>query len=288
MNASGPVALWSVLLAVFVSTAALLALGVQLARRSGRRHRERFEHAIGAGMRESFLFVDTARLFLLQHAFAAGATLAAWLATGQWTLALVAALAAGALPSWLLRHPRRRRREAFRQQMPDLLMLMAGGLRAGSGLGEALARAAQEIGPPARQEIGLLLRERRLGVGLEPALAGLVRRMPIEESTLFASALRIGSEAGGGMADTLESLADAMRRTLAIEGKVRALTAQGRLQAWVMGALPAVLAGLLHAVDPSSMAVLFETWQGWAVLAAVVALQAVGVVLIRRIVAIDV
>src|SRR5690606_34141176 len=116
----------------------------------------------------------------------------------------------------------------------------------------------------------------------------LGRRMPLEETALFGSALRIGAEAGGSIAATLESLADATRRKLAIEGKIRALTAQGRLQAWVMAALPGVLAALLFAVDPVAMQPLVDTWQGWVVSAGVVALQVVGVVLIRRIVSIDV
>jgi len=280
--------LWPVLFAVFAGAAALLALGTLLGRRFARQHRERFERAIGVRMRESFLFVDTARLFVLQHLATAAAALAAWVLTGHWQLALLVALAAGALPSLLLRRLRRRRIEAFRQQMPDLLMLVAGGLRAGSGLGQALAQAAAEIELPARQEIGLLLREQRLGVALDEALGGLARRMPIEETTLFASALRIGAESGGSMAATLESLAEAMRRKLAIEGKIRALTAQGRLQAWVMGTLPAVLAALLFLVEPVAMRALVDTWQGWAVSATVIALQAVGVAMIRRIVAIDV
>jgi len=280
--------LWLVLFAVFAGAAALLALGTLLGRRFARQHRERFERAIGVRMRESFLFVDTARLFVLQHLATAAAALAAWVLTGHWQPALLVALAAGALPSLLLRRLRRCRIEAFRQQMPDLLMLVAGGLRAGSGLGQALAQAAAEIELPARQEIGLLLREQRLGVALDEALGGLARRMPIEETTLFASALRIGAESGGSMAATLESLAEAMRRKLAIEGKIRALTAQGRLQAWVMGTLPAVLAALLFLVEPVAMRALVDTWQGWAVSATVIALQAAGVAMIRRIVAIDV
>jgi tight adherence protein B len=280
--------LWPVLAAVFAGAAALLALGTLLGQRYARRHRERFERAVGARLRESFLFVDPSRLFALQHLLAALATLATWLLSGRWQVALLVAVAAGAMPSLALRRLRRRRLEAFRQQMPDLLMLVAGGLRAGSGLGQALAQAAAEIGLPARQELGLLLREQRLGVGLDDALAGLARRVPIEETTLFASALRIGAEAGGSMAATLESLADATRRKLAIEGKIRALTAQGRLQAWVMGALPAVLAALLFLVEPTAMRALVDTWQGWIVSAAVVVLQAIGVALIRRIVSIDV
>ncbi len=280
--------LWATLIGAFAAAAASMALVAASMRRHAQRHRERFDRAVGATMRESFLFVDTGRLFALHYGGAAALAAIAWFVFGTWESALGVALVAGALPRLLLARLRRKRRSALRDQMPDLLMLIAGGLRSGSGLGQALAQAAAEIEPPARQELGLLLREQRLGVGLEQALASLVRRVPIEETTLFASALRIGAQAGGSMAGTLESLADATRRKIAIEGKIRALTAQGRLQAWIMGALPAVLAALLFIVEPVAMRALIDTWQGWSVCAAVVVLQSIGIVLIRRIVAIDV
>lgn len=288
MNDTSGAGLWPVLFAVFAGAAALVGLTTALGRRFASRHRERFERAVGTRMRESFLFIDTARLLVLQHLVAAALTFGAWLLSGRWQVALLVALVAGAMPALVLRRLRRRRLEAFRQQMPDLLMLVAGGLRAGSGLGQALAQAAFEIGLPARQELGLLLREQRLGVGFDEALQGLARRMPLEETTLFGSALRIGVETGGSMAAGLESLADATRRKIALEGKIRALTAQGRLQAWVMAALPGVLAGLLFLIEPVAMRALIDTWQGWTVLASVLVLQAIGVALIRRIVAIDV
>lgn len=280
--------LWFALLGAFGAAAALLALFVRFGARYAARHRERFERGVAAHMREAFLFVDATRLLALQHLLTLCAALVAWWTTGAWYAALGVALAAALLPRWALARLRRRRIEAFRQQMPDALMLIAGGLRSGSGLMQALAQAAGELVAPARHELGLLLREQRLGVSLDEALASFERRMPIEESVLFASALRIGSAAGGSMATTLESLAGSMRRKLAIEGKIRALTAQGRLQAWVMGALPSLLAVALFAIEPVAMRALVTTWQGWLVCATVALLQAIGVLVIRRIVAIDV
>ncbi len=289
MSATGSnPALWLALVGAFGAASALLALVVRHGTRYAARHRERFEHGVGMRMREAFLFVDATRLFALQHLLTLSAALAAWWATNAWPAALAVAFAAALLPRGALAILRRRRLEAFRQQMPDALMLVAGGLRSGSGLMQALAQAASEIAPPARHEFGLLLREQRLGVSLDDALASFGRRVPIEESLLFASALRIGAAAGGSMAATLESLAESMRRKLAIEGKIRALTAQGRLQAWVMGALPALLAAVLFLIDPVSMRMLLASWQGWVVCAAVMLLQAIGFVAIRRIVAIDV
>lgn len=276
------------LVGAFGAAAALLLLFLRHGRRYAARHRERFERGVGLRMREAFLFIDATRLLVLQHLLTLAAALAAWWATSAWQAALAVAFAAALLPRWALAILHRRRIEAFRQQMPDALMLVAGGLRSGSGLMQAIAQAAGELAAPARHEFGLLLREQRLGVSLDDALASFGRRVPVEESLLFASALRIGAAAGGSMAATLESLSDSMRRKLAIEGKIRALTAQGRLQAWVMGALPALLAAVLFAIDPASMHALVASWQGWIVCATVALLQAIGFLAIRRIVAIDV
>lgn len=276
------------LVGAFGATAALFVLFVHFGRRYGARHRERFERGVGARMREAFLFIEPSRVFALQHVLTASAALLAWWLTGAWMTVIVVAFAAALLPRWLLARLRRQRIESFRRQMPDSLMLIAGGLRSGSSLLQAIGQAATELPAPARHEFSLLLRQQRIGVSLDEALVSFARRMPVEESVLFASALRIGAAAGGSMAATLESLADAMRRKLVIEGKIQALTAQGRLQARVMGALPALLAIALFVVEPVAMRTLVTTWQGWVVCAIVVVLQLAGFFSIRRIVAIDV
>jgi len=277
-----------VLVAAFVSAAAGFAALAAFALQMARRHRERFERTIDRSLRGAFLFVDPASLHRMSILLAIGITIVAWIVSANPVVAIVAALAAGALPGVAVARIRRRHVDAFRQQVPDLLMLVAGALRAGNGLAQALAGAAAEIAPPARQELALMLREQRLGASLAESLAGLQRRLRVEETALFASALRIGTESGGNVADALESLADATRRKLAIEGKVRALTAQGRLQAWVMAMLPAGIAALLGAFDPEAMRPLLADWRGWIVCAAVASMQVAGFLTIRRLVAIEI
>jgi tight adherence protein B len=277
-----------VLVAAFVSAAAGFAALSAFALQMARRHRERFERTVDRSLRGAFLFVDPASLHRMSMLLAVVITIVAWILSANPVVAIAAALAAGALPGLVVARIRRRHVDAFRQQIPDLLMLIAGALRAGNGLSQALAGAAAEIAPPARQELALMLREQRLGASLAESLAGLQRRLRVEETALFASALRIGTESGGNVADALESLADATRRKLAIEGKIRALTAQGRLQAWVMAMLPAGVAALLGAFDPEAMRPLLADWRGWVVCAAVALMQVAGFLTIRRLVAIEI
>jgi tight adherence protein B len=130
--------------------------------------------------------------------------------------------------------------------------------------------------------------EQRLGVSLDDALNNLAHRVPTASVKLMVSAMRIASETGGGLAETLERTAATLRAQHAMELKIRALTAQGKLQAWVVGLLPVFLLWVLSRMEPEAMSMLWSTQTGLAVLAAVVLLEFFGVWLIRRIVTIDV
>lgn len=100
--------------------------------------------------------------------------------------------------------------------------------------------------------------------------------MNLEEMRMPSAALRIAHDTGGNLAETLEALAQTTRRKLALENKIRALTSQGRLQGWIMGLLPLVLAFVLFQIDPQSMSGLFTTMPGLAVCIVVTVLQGLG------------
>ena len=277
-----------VLGAAFASMSfAALALAATL-RTQGARWRDRFGADLGLGLRQSFVYLDVGHLFrlnLLMLGVAAGGAL--WL-TGQPLAALVALVAVGAVPGLALGLMRRHRLHRLSAQLPDAVMLVAGALRAGSSLPQAISQAARELPSPAGREFDLVIREQRLGVGLDASMSHLERRARLEEVTLFSAAVRISQETGGNLAETLERLADTLRRKAALEGRIDALTAQGRLQGWVMALLPLAVAGALFAIEPQAMRPLVTTWQGWGVCALVLALEALGLHVIRRIVDIDV
>jgi len=112
--------------------------------------------------------------------------------------------------------------------------------------------------------------------------------MPTQTTILVVSAMRIAAETGGGLAETLERTAGTIRSRLQMEGKIRALTAQGKLQAWVVGLLPVALAVVLGKMEPAAMDMLWHTRVGWVVLAVMAVLEAMGIYVIRKIIAIDV
>ncbi len=277
------------LLAIVAATVALLVwTGLDLGARLLQAWRERFTRETGFQLRELFLFVDPARLYLLNLALTVLGAVAAWLFSASVIAALAVAVVLALSPSLVLRGLRARRIARIERQLPDALQMLAGTARAGLSLPAALRQVSGELQPPLVQELLLVQHEQRLGVSLDDALENLALRLPAQPVKLMVSAMRIANETGGGLAETLERTAATLRSQHAMELKIRALTAQGKLQAWVVGLLPVFLLWVLARMEPEAMAQLWSTQLGWGVLAAVLVMEIVGVVLIRRIVAIDI
>lgn len=253
-----------------------------------KRFRRKFDQRVGVQLGRAHLFIDTGRLLVASVALCLAATALVGYVTRSATWTTVVALAGGFIPSLALRHLRRRRVATFRRQLPDLILLTAGALKSGSGLVQALGRVAAELQAPARQELDLMLREQRLGASFDDVLSRLERRMPLDEVHLLAAAFRISHLTGGNLAETLERLADSVRVAIATEEKLAALTAQGRLQARVMGLMPVLVAAALFRIDPIAMQPLFETPFGWAIVVFVATMLTLGMWSIRRIMAIEI
>ena len=277
-----------VLIVVAITIALFVWALVDISGRLLQAWRERFTRETGFHLRELFLFVDPARLYVLNLALTLLGALAAWLLSASLLMALVAAIVLALTPRGVLRWLRKRRVEHIEQQLPDALQMLAGTARAGLSLPAAIRQVSAELTPPLQQELLLVQHEQRLGVSLDDALENLARRVPAQPIKLMVSAMRIANETGGGLAETLERTATTLRSQHAMELKILALTAQGKLQAWVVGLLPVFLLWVLNRMEPAAMSQLWTTPLGWGVLAAVLVMEFIGVLLIRRIVAIDI
>lgn len=235
-----------------------------------------------------FVFIPAARLLGLTLTLAVLVTAAALLLGAPWPATLLAAAAALALPRLLLRMLRRRRQSRLALQLPDALALWAGLLRAGQSSQHALAQVAQRQSAPLGEELRLVLGQLRMGIALEAAMDSLRERVPLGDLRLLSTLLATQREIGGNLAESLQRLADTLRARQQMEDRITALTAQGRMQGLVVGVLPLLLLAALYVMEPDAMRVLHTTWQGWAALAAIVMLELVGFMLIRRIVRIEV
>lgn len=252
------------------------------------RYRQLFTERTNVNLRELFLFVEPERLFMLNLSVMLLVGVAAWMLTGSLFLAVLGLVLTALVPRLLLRYLRRRRLDAMELQLPDTLLMLAGGMKAGVSLTQAIQQLVRESRPPVSQEFDMVLREQRLGVALDAALENLNQRVPLQSVTLTVSAMRIAAETGGQLAETLERASQTLRTKLAMEGKIRALTSQGKLQAIVVGALPLFLMYVLNKMEPEAMNLMFTTQTGYATLAVIALLEIFGVLIIRKIVDIDV
>ena len=251
-------------------------------------YRGRFTERTRFSLHELHLFFDPGLVFLLDLALVAMVAITSWLLSGMALFGLGCGLLSAAAPRFVFARLRRRRMAQIEQQLPDALQVIAGGLRAGVALTLALQQVVREGRPPLAQEFELLLRDQRLGRSFDEALEMLSRRLPLQSVTLVVSAMRIANETGGSLAEALERTALTVRSQLAMEDKIRALTAQGKLQAVIVGLMPLALMLVLQKMEPELMALMWSTPMGWSTLAAIAALEFFGVLLIRRIVSIDV
>jgi tight adherence protein B len=274
--------------AVAVAVSLLAWAAIDLGANGLARYRRVFTERTHVSLRELFLFIDPKRLFLFNLAFMLLVGVLAGVATRSIGVALLFAVMAGVVPRILLAKLRQRRFDKLEQQLPDALLMLAGGLKAGMGLSQTIVQLVREAQAPISQEFDLVLREQRLGVGLDEALDGLQQRAPLQSVTLSISAMRIASETGGQLAETLERTSQTLRQKLAMEAKIRALTSQGKLQAWVVGALPLLLILVLNKMEPQAMNLMFTTRAGWATLVCIALLEFFGILIIRKIVDIDV
>lgn len=252
------------------------------------RYRAQFTERTSFQAREFFLFIDPSKIFAAHMALVVLGSILVALFFRNIVLGLGTGCTLGFLPRLVYARLRQRRLRRFEEQLPDALTMLSGALRAGLSLRSAIAQLVIEAPAPLGQEFTLLLREQRLGATLEQSLNGMARRVPTPTTLLTVSAMRIASETGGGLAEMLERTANTVRSSLQIEGKIGALTAQGKMQAWIVGLLPVGLMVVLNQMEPGAMSVLWHSPMGWGALAVIAVLEALGIYVIRRIVAIDV
>jgi tight adherence protein B len=267
-------------------TAAFLLLHAATAGYSA--YQRRFTTLARSRLEEAFVFIDPNKVFLLTIVGTVVVPPLLWFLTGARVLAVLVAVLAIVGPRIGFRVINGRRRTKIVKQLPDVLLMLGSSLRAGTSLQIALDLAIRETPAPLSQELGIVVQEQRLGVALEDALETMATRLKLPEIELVVTAMTIAREVGGNLAETLDRLAHTLRAKATMEGKIRSLTSQGKLQGLIVGSLPLFLMLVLSHMQHDAMAPLFNTWIGWGVLGVIGILEAIGFAMIRKIVTIDV
>jgi tight adherence protein B len=192
------------------------------------------------------------------------------------------------LPMILMRYYRKRRIRRFNGQLVEALQAMANAFKAGLTFPQAIEHVAREALPPLAQEFGLFVKEVKLGVSLEEALVNMARRVGSDDLELVVTATNIARQLGGNMAEMFESISGTIRERFRLEGRIDAITSQGRMQGWIVSAMPLLLGVVLNYMRPDLMAPMLNHIFGYVLVAAIVIMEALGQLVIRRIVNIDV
>ncbi|HKD97381.1 MAG TPA: type II secretion system F family protein [Micromonosporaceae bacterium] len=201
---------------------------------------------------------------------------------------LILGLAVGVLGTMAYQMNRISRRERqFTEQLPDALQLVIGSLRSGFSLSQALESLVREAPEPLAAEVGRAVAEHRLGADLSDALDRLAARVGSDDLNWAVMSVRIQRDVGGNLADVLQTSVDTMRERDRLRRHVRALSAEGRLSAWVLVAVPVVLATFLAAYRRSYLAPLVTDPRGILMLIVGIALFAVGIFWLTRIVKVE-
>ena len=205
--------------------------------------------------------------------------------TGNAPVAVIVGVLAGWLGMRLVLSFRiARRMAAFGDQLPTVLQLVAGSLRSGFSLVQALDAVVREEAQPAAGEFARALAEARLGVALDVALDGVASRMDSEDLRWSVMAIRIQREVGGNLAEVLRNTVVTMRERAYLRRQVRSLSAEGRLSAYILVAMPLLVGGWLMLTSPAYMRPLFTSPVGLGMLVGAALLLVAGALWMRKVI----
>lgn len=204
------------------------------------------------------------------------------------SLALLPALAAGSLPLLYVRRRRKSRLHKFEELFPESLEFVSRSMRAGHAFSVSLEMLHKEFQEPLAGEFRRTFDEHNLGLPLEAALLKLAKRVPSMDVQFFVSAVMLQKRTGGNLAELLDKLAYVIRERFKLRGRIRAVSAHGRMTGMALSLIPLGVAGMMFFVNREYVTFFFTDPTGHLMLGGMAALQLVGYGVIRKIVSIEV
>ncbi|MGO8734571.1 MAG: type II secretion system F family protein [Terriglobia bacterium] len=228
------------------------------------------------------------KLVLISAVAGLGAYEVAGLFNNNPLIDLVVGGGVGFVPFAALLFTRSRRLRAFEKSFPEAIDLLARAVRAGHAFTTGLEMIAQELPEPVAGEFRITFEEQNFGLPIKDALMNFTERIPLVDVRFFVTALMVQKETGGNLTEVLDKLTYVIRERFRILGEVRIKTAQGRMTAAILIALPPVLALVLKEINPEYMRPLFDDpWGPW-ILGAAALMQLIGGLILWKIVSIEV
>ena len=250
-------------------------------------YQERYVTRSMTDMSDMFLFIDARQVMILNICTFFMFAIVGWLAFNPIMCFLLAGVGFFA-PMMAVRYYRNRRIKRFNTQMVDALQAMANAFKAGLTFPQAIEHISKESSPPLQQEFGLFVKEIKLGVPLEEALINMGKRVGSADLELVVVSTNIARQLGGNMAEMFETISSTIRERFRLEGKIDAITSQGKLQGWIVASMPVCLFFVLGYLRPDLVEPMMDHWFGYVLIAAIAVMEVLGMLIIRKIVNIDV
>jgi tight adherence protein B len=210
-----------------------------------------------------------------------------YLWTFKISLAVVIFILGIGAPPLMLNLSRHKRLKKFDRQLGESLSIISNALRAGFSFIQAMEMISREMPNPLAKEFARSYREMNLGTPLEESLKNMVKRIDSNDLDLLITAVLIQRQVGGNLAEILDNISNTIRERIRIQGEIHTLTAQGRITGIIIGLIPPVLVLLLLVINPSYMRPLFNSPIGWTMIAAGLISEAIGIMVIKKIITID-
>jgi tight adherence protein B len=201
---------------------------------------------------------------------------------------LVLAALCALLPLALVQRSRTKRIRVLEQQLPEAADLISRALRAGHSFPSALGMVGEELANPLGGEFRMAFDEISYGVSMNDALKNMVDRVPVDDLRYFVIAVLIQREAGGNLAEILDNISQIIRERLKLLSKVKVLSAEGRLSAWILGVLPFALAGVIMLLNPDFFMGLVSDSAGVKMIGISLVSMLLGIVWMRKIIRIHI
>jgi len=196
-------------------------------------------------------------------------------------------LALSTVPLIYIQIRKRQRVTAFGRQLPEMLDLLKSSLQAGHSLLRGLQVVAEEFPDPASSEFRLLLEQARLGIPVARAFEAMFQRIPEESLRFLLVAIKVQQDVGSSLADIIGRLAETVRSRQRIKLQIKTLTAQPRMSGWVVGCLPVLMILYYAIAQPLYFNILFHNPLGQLILKGGIAMDVMGILVIRHIVKAD-
>jgi tight adherence protein B len=201
---------------------------------------------------------------------------------------MLIAVGAGLLPLLYILRKRAKRMFKIVEQLPDALDLISRALRAGHAFPSGLQMVGEETQDPIAGEFRIVHDEINFGVSVPAALTNLANRVPSPDMRHFVMAVLIQRETGGNLTELLANISTLIRERMKLLLKIRVLSAEGKLSAWILCILPFVLAGIINVLNPRFMSVLWTDPLGLKMIYAALIFMGVGALWMRKIIRIRV